>query len=74
MKEKIKTVQEWIPIEKIFENGIVKLKNNKFIKIIKVNPINFNLKSNLEKNRKNNKLLYINLLKLIKNINSYYQR
>lgn len=47
-KDKI-TVQEWIPIEKIFENGIVKLKNNKFIKIIKVNPINFNLKSNLEK-------------------------
>ena len=28
---------------------IVKLKNKKYIKIIKINPINFNLKSNLEK-------------------------
>ena len=49
MKEKIITTQEWIPIEKINENGIIKLINNKFIKIMKVNPINFNLKSNLEK-------------------------
>ena len=47
-QEKIST-QEWIPIETIFENGIVKLKNKQFIKIIKVNPINFSLKSNLEK-------------------------
>ena len=43
------TAQEWIPIEKIFENGIVKKKDKKYIKIIKINPINFNLKSNLEK-------------------------
>ena len=49
MKEKIITTQDWIPIEKINENGIIKLINNKFIKIMKVNPINFNLKSNLEK-------------------------
>lgn len=48
MEEKKKT-QDWIPIEKIFENGIIKLKNNKYLKIIKVNPINFSLKSNLEK-------------------------
>ena len=47
-QEKIST-QEWIPIEIIFENGIIKLKNKKYIKIIKVNPINFSLKSNLEK-------------------------
>lgn len=47
-KEKI-SVQDWIPINKIFNNGIIKLKNNKYIKIIKINPINFNLKSNLEK-------------------------
>ena len=47
-QEKIST-QEWIPIETIFENGIIKLKNKQFIKIIKVNPINFSLKSNLEK-------------------------
>ncbi len=49
MKDEILTTQEWIPINKIFENGIIKLKNNKYVKIIKVIPINFNLKSNLEK-------------------------
>ena len=43
------SVQEWLPIDKIFENGIVKLKNNNYLKIIKVTPINFNLKSELEK-------------------------
>jgi hypothetical protein len=43
------TTQDWIPIEKIFNNGIIKLKNNKYIKIIKIIPINFNLKSNFEK-------------------------
>ena len=43
------SVQDWIPINRIYDNGILKLKNNKYIKIIKVNPINFNLKSNLEK-------------------------
>ena len=46
---KILTVQQWLPIEKIYREGFVKLKNNKIIKIIKVNPINYNLKSDLEK-------------------------
>ena len=49
MKNKINSVQKWLPYEKIFENGIIKLKNNSYVKIIKINPINFNLKSNLEK-------------------------
>ena len=49
MKQKKLTVQEWIQIENILENGIIKLKNNKYIKIIKIMPINFNLKSNFEK-------------------------
>ena len=35
--------------EKILDSGIIKLKNNSFIKILKISPINFNLKSNLEK-------------------------
>ncbi len=48
MKKNI-TTQEWINIEKVFNNGIIKTKDNKYIKIIKVNSINFNLKSNLEK-------------------------
>ena len=46
---KNKTVQQWIPIEKIYNNGIIKLKNNKYIKILKIIPINYNLKSDLEK-------------------------
>ena len=48
-KEKYFTVQEWLPIRKILNKGIIKLKNNSFIKIIKVIPINYNLKSDLEK-------------------------
>ena len=47
--QKQDTLQEWIPIERIFDNGIIKLKNKKYIKIIQVLPINFNLKSDLEK-------------------------
>ena len=46
---KNKTVQEWLVVEKIFDNGIIKLKNNKYIKILKIIPINYNLKSDLEK-------------------------
>ena len=47
--KEIISVQDWLPIEKIFDNGIIKLKDEKYIKIIKINPINFNLKSELEK-------------------------
>ena len=47
--KKISSVQDWLPIEKILENGVIKLKNNSYIKIIKIIPINYNLKSNLEK-------------------------
>lgn len=43
------TVQEWLPIEEIYNDGIIRLKNNKIIKILKINPINYNLKSELEK-------------------------
>ncbi len=49
--EKIKkeiSTQDWIPIEQILKNGIIKTKN-KYIKILKVTPINYNLKSDLEK-------------------------
>ena len=49
MQSKNITVQEWIQVEEILSNGIIKLKNNKYIKIIKVIPINFNLKSDFEK-------------------------
>ena len=42
------STQDWIPIEQILKNGIIKTKN-KYIKILKVIPINYNLKSDLEK-------------------------
>lgn len=50
-KKKV-TVQQstkaWLPIENI-SNGIVKLKSGELIKILEVQPINFKLKSKLEK-------------------------
>ena len=47
--EKFKSVQNWLPYDKILDNGIIKLKNSSYIKILKVEPINYNLKSELEK-------------------------
>ena len=47
--KKINSVQEWLPFDEILNNGIIKLKDNSYVKIIKIIPINFNLKSNLEK-------------------------
>ena len=49
MNKEKNSVQEWLPFEKILNNGIIKLKNNSYIKILKINPINYNLKSELEK-------------------------
>ena len=50
MKEQqIYSVQEWLPIQQILEKGIVQLKDNSYVKIIKIIPINYNLKSELEK-------------------------
>ena len=43
------SVQDWLPIEKIFDNGVVTCRDGKFIKIMKITPINFNLKTELEK-------------------------
>lgn len=49
MKNKKNTVQKWIRINKILENGIIKLENGNYIKIIKVKPINYSFKSEFEK-------------------------
>lgn len=43
------SAQNVIPIEEIKEQGIIKLKNGEYIKIIKIIPINYELKSELEK-------------------------
>lgn len=48
-KDKNISLQEWIPFEQILDNGIIKIRNNEHIKIIRVIPINYNLKSDLEK-------------------------
>lgn len=47
--EQIPDVQKWLPFERILEKGIIKLKDSSYIKVLKVNPINYNLKSDLEK-------------------------
>ena len=47
--EQIQSVQNWLPYEKILEKGIIKMKDSSYIKILYVNPINYNLKSELEK-------------------------
>lgn len=46
--KKEKSTQEWLPFDKILENGII-IREKVYIKIIKVIPINYDLKSNLEK-------------------------
>ena len=48
-KQKINSVQKWLPFIKILDNGIILLKDFSYVKILKVTPINYNLKSNLEK-------------------------
>ncbi len=43
------SVQDWLPFKKIFENGFIQLKDNSYIKILKIFPINYNLKTEFEK-------------------------
>ena len=42
-------MQQWIPIETIYDDGLIKMKNQSFLKIIIVCPINYQLKSDFEK-------------------------
>ena len=49
ISKKVNSVQEWLPVDEILENDIIKVKNKNYIKILKIIPINFELKSNLEK-------------------------
>lgn len=45
-----KSTQDWIIIENITKEGFIKIKNkNIYLKVLKIEPINFNLKSDLEK-------------------------
>ena len=45
---KLKKIQEWLPYDNITYDGII-ISKNKFIKILKITPINYELKSELEK-------------------------
>jgi len=48
IKKIAKTAQDWLPFEKILDDGII-ISNNRYLKILKVFPINYDLKSELEK-------------------------
>ncbi len=48
-QKQIYSIQNWLPFEEILKKGIIKLKDNYYVKIIKIIPINYNLKSELEK-------------------------
>lgn len=48
-KDKTMSLQEWLPFDAILEKGIIKLKSEEYIKLIKIVPINYNLKSDMEK-------------------------
>lgn len=43
------SIQEWLPFSKIFNKGVVKLKDESYVKILKIIPINYSLKSEIEK-------------------------
>ena len=47
--KKINSIQEWFCIEDILENGTIITKENSRVKILKVEPINFFLRSEMEK-------------------------
>ena len=47
--EQIHAVQDWLLFKKILDKRIIKLKDSSYIKILKIKPINYNLKSELEK-------------------------
>ena len=44
-----KSTQEWIAIKNIYSDGITELNEGSYLKILEVIPINYNLKSDLEK-------------------------
>lgn len=47
--KKLATFQKWLPFKEVLSDGIIKLKDNTYVKLIRVFPINYNLKSELEK-------------------------
>lgn len=56
-------MQKWLPIECIYNSGLVKTKEKEYIKILEVKPINVKLKTEKEISSIVNS--YINMLKVI---------
>lgn len=63
INSKTKAVQKWLPVEYIYNSGLVKTKEKQYIKILQVEPININLKNEKEISAIVNS--YINILKII---------
>ena len=40
--KKLISIQEWLPFSKILKKGVVKLKDESYVKILKILPINYN--------------------------------
>ena len=61
--EQIHSVQEFLQFESILDSGIIKMKDSSYTLIMKVEPINYNLRSELEKSSILNsyKLLFQNI-------------
>ena len=61
--EQIHSVQELLQFESILDSGIIKMKDSSYTLIMKVEPINYNLRSELEKTSILNsyKLLFQNI-------------
>lgn len=61
--EQIHSVQEFLQFESILDSGIIKMKDSSYTLIMKVEPINYNLRSELEKTSILNsyKLLFQNI-------------
>lgn len=47
--KKLASFQKWLPFKEILSDGVIILKDNSYVKLIRVFPINYNLKSELEK-------------------------
>lgn len=68
MNKKFQSTQDWLYIKDINNEGIIEMNDNSLIKILKIYPINYNLKNELEKSSILNS--YKNLMK---NYNSNLQ-
>ena len=60
---------DWLKIENIYEDGIIKNIQKEYIYILKIIPINFNLKSEIEKELRSSLEQYTKSFKMGESIN-----